>query len=342
MRARELVASPIEFITLTGAGAETGARVGTETQSGLGNGVRTGAPDTTMRLELQWIEAGPADGDEPGAAVPLAVFLHEGLGSIAMWRDFPARVCAAARCRGLVYSRPGYGRSLPSARGQAWAVDYMHREARSVLPALLQALRPRIGDSPLFLVGHSDGGSIALLHAARVGGGKAGIAASEGRLAGMALLAPHILVEDESIRGIEAARDAWRQGDLPSRLARFHDDAEAVFWRWNDIWLSPAFRSWSIVDDLATIACPITAIQGVDDQYGTLAQIRGIAERVAGTRLVELADCGHSPHRDQPEATITAIAEAIAAAADPAASAAATTTGATTAATASVGRQPLI
>jgi pimeloyl-ACP methyl ester carboxylesterase len=238
-------------------------------------------------IEHQWLGR-----DRRGA--PLMVFLHEGLGSVAMWRDFPARLVDALGWRGLVYSRPGYGRSTPRAADEAWSPDFMHRQAQQVLPALLQALD--IDDRP-WLLGHSDGGSIALLHAA----------ALPTRVAGLVVLAPHILVEDVSIENIERAREAFVEGSLRTGLAKYHADVDSAFWGWNDIWLSPGFRSWSIEAELPAITCPLLAIQGLDDEYGTLAQIHGIAERVAGTRLVELPGCGHSPHRDQPEAVIAAV-----------------------------------
>ncbi len=243
-----------------------------------------------LRLEYRWL----GDRHDPG---PCVVFLHEGLGSVSMWRDFPARLCQAAGCRGLVFSRAGYGRSLPAAREAPWRPDYMHREATEVLPAVLAALLPAPVEPPV-LVGHSDGGSIALIHASRF----------PDRVAGLAVLAPHIKVEPLSVTSIAAAGDAFRTTDLPQRLARHHDDADGAFWRWHDIWLSPAFRDWSIEDDLPAIRCPVLAIQGLDDAYGTMAQVHGIVERIPGARLLELADCGHSPHRDQPEATVVAVA----------------------------------
>ena len=221
-------------------------------------------------------------------------FLHEGLGSLSAWRDFPQRLCDAAGCRGLVYSRPGYGRSTPRAAEEAWGLDFMHRQAHEVLPALLQALG--VDDAPYWLFGHSDGGSIALLHAARF----------TGRVAGAIVVAPHIRVEDLSVASIEKAREAYSDTDLRARLARHHDDPDSAFWGWNDIWLHPPFRDWSIEDEIASIACPLLAVQGVDDEYGTLDQIRGIARRVPGTQLLELADCGHAVHRDQPAALIDA------------------------------------
>jgi pimeloyl-ACP methyl ester carboxylesterase len=228
---------------------------------------------------------------------PLVVFLHEGLGSVSMWRDFPQRLVDALGCRGLVYSRPGYGRSTPRAPDERWLPDFMHRQAHEVLPALFTALGLDTAEDPPWLFGHSDGGSIALLHAARF----------PRRVGGLVVLAPHIMVEDLSVASIDAARRAYADTDLRQRLARHHDDPDSAFRGWNDIWLDPVFRQWSIADEIGTIACPLLAIQGVDDEYGTLEQVRGIARRVPQTRLLELPDCGHSPHRDQPEAVIRAV-----------------------------------
>jgi len=224
---------------------------------------------------------------------PLLVFLHEGLGSIAMWKDFPERLCAAGGFRGLVFSRPGYGRSTPRDADETWDVDFMHRQAHEVLPAFFEAIG--LQEKP-WLFGHSDGGSIALLYAARF----------PDRVAGLVVMAPHILVEDVTVANIELARQAYLDTDLRQKLGRYHDDVDSAFWGWNRIWLHPPFRQWNIESELATIRCPILAIQGIDDEYGTLQQIRGIAERVPQTRLLEIPDCGHSPHRDQPEAAIVA------------------------------------
>jgi pimeloyl-ACP methyl ester carboxylesterase len=230
---------------------------------------------------------------QPAGARSDLVMLHEGLGSVSMWRDFPERLAHATGRRTLVYSRHGYGRSSPleAPRG----VDYMHEEARQWLPAILERLDVR---QPL-LFGHSDGASIALIHAAR--------AASD--VAGIIALAPHVKVEELSLRGIAAARTAYLQSDLPVRLGRHHADADSTFWGWNRIWLDPAFRSWNIEALLSSIRCPILAIQGEDDEYGTLEQIAAIARAVPGTRLLALPACGHSPHRDQPVAVLTAAAE---------------------------------
>ena len=247
-----------------------------------------------LRIEIAWV--GRAD-----PALPLIVFLHEGLGSVSMWRDFPQRLCDAAGCRGLVYSRPGYGRSTPRAADQAWAPDFMQRQATDLLPALLAALGIDTRRQPPWLLGHSDGGSIALLHAA----------AFPGRVAGAIVMAPHIQVQALTVASIEQARRAYLQDDGPgslrSRLARHHDDADSAFWGWNSAWLSAEFRGWNITQEIGTITCPLLAIQGQGDEYGTLEQINGIARRVPGTKLRVLDACGHSPHRDQPQAVITEI-----------------------------------
>jgi len=243
-----------------------------------------------VRIEHALLGAGRAD-------APLLVFLHEGLGSLSMWRDFPARLCDAAGARGLVYSRPGYGRSTLRAAGERWAPDFMHRQALDVLPALLGALG--LAHERPWLFGHSDGGSIALLYAAH----------RPQALSGAVVLAPHILVEDLSVASIARARGAYDAGDLRERLARHHDDPDSAFHGWNDVWLDPKFRGWSIEEEIRSITCPLLAVQGIDDEYGTLEQVRGIARRVPQTELLELAHCAHSPHRDQPDALIRAVTE---------------------------------
>jgi pimeloyl-ACP methyl ester carboxylesterase len=231
---------------------------------------------------------------------PLVVFLHEGLGSVAMWKDFPERLCEAGGFRGLVFSRPGYGQSTPRAPDESWDVDFMHRQAHEVLPAFFEAIG--LTEKP-WLLGHSDGGSISLLYAARF----------PDKVAGLVVLAPHIFVEDVTVANIELARQAYLQTDLPKKLGRYHADVDSAFWGWNRIWLHPPFRNWNIEAELDAIRCPVLAMQGIDDEYGTLAQVRGIAARVPGTKLVEIPDCGHSPHRDQPEQAIVAAVSFIAA-----------------------------
>jgi pimeloyl-ACP methyl ester carboxylesterase len=226
--------------------------------------------------------------DSPGETT--LVLLHEGLGSLSMWRDFPRTLADRLGCRVLVYSRHGYGRSAQLTTPRA--VRYMHDEAWTVLPELLKQLdiqRP-------ILFGHSDGGSIALIHASRH------------PVEGIVALAPHVLVEDLSIRNIAAAKVAFETGDLRKRLARHHADVDGAFRGWNDIWLHPDFRSWNIEGLLPDISCPILVIQGQDDEYGTFEQMRRIAAGAPHVELEHLPDCGHSPHRDQPDRVLQSVA----------------------------------
>jgi len=238
-----------------------------------------------VRLEYQRIPA-----VQPGLA-PI-VLLHEGLGSIAMWRDFPARVAAATGAETITYSRRGYGRSDRLAGPRA--VDYMHGEGREVLPALLKAL----GVAAPVLVGHSDGGSIALIYAG-----------SGHDAAGLVLMAPHVFVEDITVTSIAAAKETYRTTDLGQRLGRYHDDPDPVFWGWNDIWLHPDFRHWNIESFVPAVRAPLLVIQGADDEYGTPAQLAAIARlATVPCETVLLPGCRHSPHRDQPERTLGLIA----------------------------------
>jgi pimeloyl-ACP methyl ester carboxylesterase len=231
------------------------------------------------------------------AAAPTLILLHEGLGSIGQWRDFPTRLAAATGCAALVYSRLGYGRSAPLE--QKRRVDYMHVEALEVLPALRDVLA--IADP--ILVGHSDGASIALIHAG----------APRWQVRALILEAPHVFVEDVSVASIAAAKTAYETTDLRARLARYHDDVDGAFRGWNDIWLDPAFRAWNIEDCLPRIACPTLVIQGADDEYGTIAQLDAIATQIGGpVETLLLPDCKHSPHRDQAEAALAAMARFVA------------------------------
>ncbi|QDF98448.1 alpha/beta hydrolase [Azoarcus sp. DD4] len=229
----------------------------------------------------------------PREGAPAIVFLHEGLGSVSMWRDFPQKVADATGCEAVVYSRAGYGRSDPAPLPRA--VGYMHDEGLAVLPALLAALDL---DRPI-LFGHSDGGSIALICA----GG------TDTPLAGVIAMAPHVLVEDISVKSIAQAKVAWTTTDLPARLGKYHNDVDAVFRGWNDIWLHQDFRAWNIEEYLPRIAVPVMAIQGEDDEYGTMDQIERIDAQAKDVELVKLADCRHSPHKDQPQAVIDAVVE---------------------------------
>ena len=224
-------------------------------------------------------------------ALPELVFLHEGLGSVSHWRDFPAKVAAATGCPVMIYSRYGSGNSDVLAEPRT--VRYMHHEALDTLPALLSALSIR---NPI-LVGHSDGASIAIVYAG-----------AHDSLRGLALLAPHVFVEELSIRSIAKAKTTFESTNLPELLARHHRDAARTFWGWNDIWLHPEFRQWNIEEYLPRITCPALVIQGLEDQYGTMAQVDAIRKQVAGAvDVLMLEDCKHSPQRDQPEAVLEAI-----------------------------------
>jgi pimeloyl-ACP methyl ester carboxylesterase len=238
-----------------------------------------------LRLELAWVGV-------PAATAPVVVFLHEGLGSVALWKDFPERLCRAHGLAGLVFSRYGYGRSTPRPPAERWGPDFMHAQAWDVLPALLGQL----GLSRPWLFGHSDGASIALLHAARYGEA----------LGGIVVAAPHIMVEDVTIDAIAQARNAYLDGPLRARLAPYHADIDSAFWGWNDAWLAPAFRAWDIRTEVARIRVPLLAIQGEQDEYGTLAQVEDIRRLAPQAEVLVLPDCGHSPHRDQPGRVIDA------------------------------------
>jgi pimeloyl-ACP methyl ester carboxylesterase len=233
------------------------------------------------KLEYAWL------GPSPDQA-PTIVFLHEGLGCIAIWGDFPARVAEATGFGALVYTRAGYGNSDPSTL--PWPKTFMHDEALVVLPQVLEKLQVR----KAILLGHSDGGSIALIH---TGGVNADI------VQGLIVEAPHVFVEDVSIQGIQAAKTDYEQGTLKKSLERYHgNNVEVAFRGWNDVWLNPAFRSWNIEEFLPNIKVPVLVIQGHDDEYGTLEQVKAIQRGVSGSvETLILENCGHDPHRDQTE-----------------------------------------
>jgi pimeloyl-ACP methyl ester carboxylesterase len=237
------------------------------------------------RLEYQW--HGP-----PASEAPTIVFLHEGLGAITRWRDFPAALCARLEWGGLVYNRQGYGGSDPF--GGPLTPRFMHREALEVLPRLLDIfaiVRP-------VLFGHSDGGSIALIYS---GSGMA-------PPAGLVIEAPHVFVENLTVASIAEVRDSYGWSDLRERLERHHGtNVDTLFEAWTRIWLSDQFRHWSIEEYLPRITCPTLVIQGTDDEYGTLKQVNAIAAGVFGRiETVLLETCRHSPHIDQREAVETA------------------------------------
>jgi pimeloyl-ACP methyl ester carboxylesterase len=236
-------------------------------------------------LNYEWIEG------EPGR--PPLVFLHEGLGSIRQWRDFPARVCAATGCPGLVYDRYGYGQSDVLAEARR-TIRFMHDEALVSLPEIL---RSRKIEKPI-LVGHSDGASIALIHAG---------AGNPAR--GVVAMAPHVFIEPVCIESIRAAKHTFETTDIPERLGRYHRDARKTFYGWADVWLDPDFERWDIRDEyLPNIRCPVLAIQGHDDEYGTMAQLDETARLVKGAcELLQLGGCGHSPFRDQPDIVVDRV-----------------------------------
>ncbi len=235
----------------------------------------------TKHIESVWV------GPKSDAAI---VMLHEGLGCVAAWRDFPKLVSEATGLGVFVYSRFGYGHSDPVPLPRP--LRYMHDEAE-FLPDLLAAEKI---ERPI-LLGHSDGASIAI------------IAAGSGLdVRGLVLLAPHVFCEDRSVDGIEKARDAYKHGDLRERLAKYHDDVDVAFWGWNRAWLDPGFRAWNIEEYLPRISAPVLVVQGDADPYGTLAQVDAIDRGVpAGITRVILPGVGHAPHRERPEETLRAL-----------------------------------
>jgi len=241
-------------------------------------------------IEYRWIL-------EEASSDRVLVFLHEGLGSVSLWRDFPDRLCRTLRIRGLVFSRWGYGTSSPRGPGERWGPDFMHRQALDFLPVFFQALGLEPGRERLWFYGHSDGGSIALIYAAHYPRG----------LEGLVLAAPHVLVEEITLESIRRARRAYLEGGLRSRLSRHHQDPDSAFFGWCDAWLDPAFQAWDIRSLLPRVQMPILAIQGYEDEYGTMLQIEEIARLAPRVELLKLHRCGHSPHRDRPEAVIDAV-----------------------------------
>jgi pimeloyl-ACP methyl ester carboxylesterase len=237
-------------------------------------------------LETKWWGPGPE-------VAPTLVLLHEGLGCVALWRDFPDALVAATGCGVFAYSRFGYGGSDPVTLPRP--VTYMHDEALSILPHVLDAAGVRRG----ILLGHSDGGSIAAIYAGAV---------DDARVLGVVMLAAHFFVEDLNVAAIGAIRRSYEEGDLRARLARYHRDAEVAFRGWNDAWLDPRFRDFDITDQVASIRVPILALQGADDPYGSDEQLR-VLERAARcdveTRVIDGAQ--HSPHLEARQATLDAI-----------------------------------
>ena len=240
-------------------------------------------------LETLWVNPGQT-------GRPTIVMLHEGLGSIALWKRFPFQLAARTGCRVLAYSRYGHGGSDKLLEKRP--ITFMHHEGEIVLPELLD----KLGITRPILLGHSDGGSIALIFAGKY----------PGRPRALILEAPHVFVEDLSVASIAQAKVNYQSTNLPLKLRRHHAHPDATFWGWNDIWLAPEFRLWNIEEYLPAIRCPILCIQGEEDEYGTIAQVKAIEARVPGTEILMLPNCKHSPHRDQPEATLERMAEFVA------------------------------
>lgn len=238
------------------------------------------------RLEYRWISQ-----SRPGA--PPLVLLHEGLGAAALWGDFPRRLAERTGSGILVYSRHGFGRSEPFQEPRA--TDYLEREALEALP---EVLATRGIERPV-LVGHSDGATIALLHAA------------DGRwpVRGLVLESPHVFVEEPMVQRVERARSAYNAGSLREQLRPWHADVDATFQGWTDLWLEARFRGWNVERRLPAVECPTLVIQGKDDQYGTLAQVAAIQRRTSGpVRTVVLPECGHAPHADRVEEVLDEMA----------------------------------
>ncbi len=239
------------------------------------------------QLEYTW------HGPHPDEA-PTLVFLHEGLGCVAMWRDFPQRLVEKTGCGALVYSRAGYGNSDPIDLPRP--VRFMHDEALITLPLVLDEMQIR----EAVLVGHSDGGSIAIIHA---GGTR------DPRVLGLILEAPHVFVEEFGLESTRTIAEDYRSGQLRPRLERYHgSNVDCAFWGWNEVWLDPEFAGWNIEEYLSQIRAPALLIQGEGDRYGTLDQVRKVEAGFQGpVRTLVLADCGHSPHLDQPTQTLEAM-----------------------------------
>lgn len=226
---------------------------------------------------------------------PTIIMLHEGLGSVSAWKDFPSDVAEATGMGVFVYSRYGYGKSDKAQLPRP--VDYMSREAMDVLPLILD----KTGFQQGILLGHSDGATIAAVYAGST---------EDYRVRGLVLIAPHFFCEDLSVQGIEQAKQAYEHGDLKARLAKHHDDPDNSFYGWNDVWLSDDFKEWNVSEVIDYLRIPVLAIQGRNDEYGTLAQIEEIENRIYSPIDVEiLEDCGHAPHREQKARTIAAISE---------------------------------
>ena len=255
-----------------------------------------------LNVKDQQLEVRQINGSEMLAPI---VFLHEGLGSVSMWTqrglDWPLAVCNATGRAGIVYSRCGYGQSDPAPKRRETLSpgrnilppDYMHREAFDVMPALFEKLQIQ---NPV-LLGHSDGATIALLYA------------SQYPVAACIAMAPHVVVESVAVKAIGQAKQAFESGDLRRRLAKHHANVDGAFWQWNDVWLSEGFASFDIRPQCQRVPAPLLLVQGLNDEYGTMLQLDEIAKAAPHAQQIRLTNCGHSPHRDQPQLCIEGIAD---------------------------------
>lgn len=248
---------------------------------------------TSVKTAGKTLEA-VAFGPPPGEA-PTIVMLHEGLGSVALWRDFPQKLSDATGFGVFVYSRAGYGKSDPAELPRP--LDYMTREATQVLPEVLDAIGFRYG----VLLGHSDGATIAAIYAGSI---------EDFRVRGLVLIAPHFFTEPEGLASIGEAKRNYEEGDLRQRLAKYHDDVDNAFRGWNDAWLDQRFTAWNVAEVIDYLRIPVLAVQGADDQYGTMAQINEIESRAYSPVDVEIIpDCGHAPHAEYPGRTLEVVGE---------------------------------
>lgn len=241
------------------------------------------------RIDGHWLEASRIEARLSN--LPAFVLLHEGLGSVSHWRDFPQVLAETTGAGVFLYSR--YGHGLSDALQEPRSVSYMHHEAQVVLPEILE----KAGIERPLLLGQSDGASIAILYAGTFPDSPAGLV----------LEAPHVFVEDITISSIAKARVQYKETDLPQRLGRHHASVDSLFWGWNDVWLDPRFRSWNIESYLDRVRCPVLVLQGAQDEYGTAKQIEAIQRRIPAASAMILEDCKHAPHRDCSDATLAAI-----------------------------------
>jgi len=238
------------------------------------------------RIETLWIA--PSQAQDATPQKPTLVMLHGGLGCVALWKDFPEQLAQTTGCIVLAYSRYGNGKSQPL--GEKRPVSYMHHEGEVVLPELLE----KLGIQKPVLIGHSDGGSIAIVYAGKF----------PDRVRALILEAPHVFVEDISVCGAVNAKAQYETSDFRHKLAKYHQDVDATFWGWNDIWLDPHFKTWNLESYLPQIRCPVLMIQGEQDKYGTVSQLEAIRAHMPRSEVLVLSNCGHTPHRDHRETVL--------------------------------------